>query len=262
MNLEKGAAGFYVCGSTAEALMLPVKTRCEILDTALEEAGGACNVIAHVGSLSQADMLELARHADRAGADVLSAIPPFYYGFSFGEIRSYYLALADAVSKPVLLYYFPQNSGVRFTPEDFAAILGDSRFLGVKFTDGNMYLLERILRLCGRAIAFNGYDEMFLSGLIAGASGGIGSTYNFMAEKFASMLRLYKSGEPEKARAVQREANNIISVLSRVGVMRGEKAILEMMGVEMGDCLAPFRRITQEEREELRRVCRENGVLV
>lgn len=260
MNLAKGVDGFYVCGSTAEALMLSVKLRQNILDTVLDEAGGKCRIFAHVGCISQHDMLALAQHAQAAGADVISAIAPFYYGFSSSEIMSYYTALADCITKPVLLYYFPQNSGVTFTIESFSQYFSDKRFLGVKYTCNDLFQLERLRAAFPNIAIFNGYDELFLSGQLAGANGGIGSTYNFMAEKFINIRKLLSQGNASLACEVQSQANAIIALLCKLGVMPAEKAVLELMGLEMGDCLAPFRKVTDEERTLLKRALLQNGI--
>ena len=69
-------------------------------------------MIAHVGCIGTDMAVDLAEHAARCGVDAISSIPPFYYAFSFEEIKSYYNRLADTVNLPVLLYNFPAFSGV------------------------------------------------------------------------------------------------------------------------------------------------------
>ena len=89
MNMDKGVTGFYVCGSTAEAFLLDTATRKELLETVVDEVNGKCKVIAHVGTISQNTAVELAQHAAKCGADAISSIPPFYYGFPFDCIRKF-----------------------------------------------------------------------------------------------------------------------------------------------------------------------------
>ncbi|MBQ6118420.1 MAG: dihydrodipicolinate synthase family protein, partial [Clostridia bacterium] len=185
-NLGKGVNGFYVCGSTSEAFLLTGDERKKIVETVCAEAAGKAAVIAHVGCIGQDMAVDLARHAKEAGADAISSVPPFYYGFSFEEIKSYYFALAD-VGLPVFIYNFTAAGGARLTAAQFMEFLSDPRFLGVKHTSSDFFLLERLKAFRPDAVIFNGYDEMFLSGLAAGADGGIGSTYNFMAEKYIAI---------------------------------------------------------------------------
>ena len=260
MNLNKGVRGFYVCGSTAEAFMLPDDTRKQILEKVIDRNAGRGTVIAHIGTISQSRAIEMAKHAQKAGADAISSIPPFYYGFNFDCIRDYYFALADAVDIPVIIYNFPANSGVKLTLENVKEFLKDKRFLGVKHTSSDFYMLQQMKADYPDRVFFNGYDEMFLSGLAAGADGGIGSTYNFMAEKFIAIRELFLKGEIARAQSIQNEANRILNVLIRLGVMPAEKAALDMMGIEMGDCQKPFPTLNDAQKAELRSVLIENGI--
>lgn len=107
MNLEKGVDGFYVGGSTAEAFLLSLYERKHILELVAVEAGGKCSIISHIGCISTDQAIELGKHAERVGVDAILSIPPFYYKFSFNEIKKYYTDIADQVNLPVILYNFP-----------------------------------------------------------------------------------------------------------------------------------------------------------
>lgn len=262
LNIGKGVAGFYVCGSTAEAFLLTAEQRKAILEAVVDQTAGRVRIIAHVGTISQNTACDLARHACACGVDAVSSIPPFYYGFPFDCIRRYYLALADASDAPVLIYHFPANSGVQLTVDHVRQFLEDERFLGIKFTSNDLFMLSQIRMMKEDAVIFNGYDEIFLSGLAAGANGGVGSTYNFMAEKFIRIKALFDAGRVDEAMAVQREANRVIAVLSKLGVMPAEKAALTMMGIDMGQCLPPFQRLDDGQIACLRQVLKDNGCLI
>ena len=255
-NLDKGVSGFYVCGSTGEAFLLSQDERKNILETVLEEAGGKAAVIAHVGQIGEGFALDLAKHAKSAGADAISSVPPFYYGFSFDEIRKYYFDLAGA-GLPVIIYNFSVG-GAKLTTENVKEFLSDKRFIGVKHTSSDFYMLERLKAFRPNAVVFNGYDEMFLSGLIAGADGGIGSTYNFMAEKFIAIEKMFRQGDIAGAQAEQKRVNNIIEVLLKVGVIPGAKTICKALGLDPGVCRKPFAALSDEDEAWLLKVYREN----
>ena len=89
-NLSLGVDGFYVCGSTAEALMLSTEERMAIMRIVKENAGEA-KLIAHVGSLNERDAIKLAKYAKELSYDLISSVAPFYYKFSFSEIKNYYI---------------------------------------------------------------------------------------------------------------------------------------------------------------------------
>ena len=91
-------------------------------------------------------------------------------------------------------------------------------------------------------VLYNGYDEMFLAGLSMGADGGIGSTYNFMANKFVKIKELFEQNRIAEAQEIQRVANHIITVLCKVGVMQAEKEVLNQLGFDFGVSLRATRR--------------------
>lgn len=247
-NLSLGASGFYVCGSTAEALMLSVEERKHIMKM-VKDAAGDSKLIAHVGALSERDAHTLAAYARELSYDLISSVTPFYYKFSFEEIKNYYIRLAESSGMKMLVYHIPALSGVGMGMSEISAFLNDERFAGIKYTSNDFFTMERCKALYPEKLVFNGYDEMFLSGLAMGADGGIGSTYNFMADKFVSIRNLYSEGRMQEARAVQNEANRIIAILCKIGVMQAEKEIMNQLGFDFGECLPPFSKISNESKE-------------
>ena len=252
LNIEKGVSAFYVGGSTAETFLLSTDERKAVLETVIDEAAGRCGVIAHIGTISQDTAIDLAMHAKRAGADAVSSIPPFYYPFSFGEIKSYYYAIVDAVDMPMIIYNFPAFSGVKLDSANIGEFLCDGRFIGVKHTSRDFYSLNRFKASFPDKLVFNGYDEIFVSGMAMGADGAIGSTFNFMAEKFVAMKKLCDSGQYDLARGMQTKVNDMLQVLIKVGVIPGEKEMLNLMGLDFGACRKPFKSVSAEEREWLK----------
>jgi N-acetylneuraminate lyase len=259
MNINKGVSGFYVGGSTAEAFLLSIDERKYILDIVAQEAKGKCAIISHIGCISTDQAIELGKYSEKVGVDAISSIPPFYYNFSFNEIKSYYYDIVNNVNLPMIIYNFPAFSGVTLNSENVKEFLCDKRFIGVKHTSSDFYSLERFKQIRKDVLVYNGFDEMFMAGLAMGADGGIGSTYNFMAEKFIEIKKLFDQDKIEEAREVQTKANEIIKVLIKVGVMPGEKEILNMMGLDFGECRRPFKKINDEERELLKNVLKANG---
>ena len=161
MNLKKNIQGFYVCGSTAEEFLIDYNQRKKILETVIDEVNGKCPIIVQVGSLNQKNACNLAIHAQQSGADVVSSVPPFYYQFSMDDILNYYRALADAVELPILIYNIPVFSGVKFTVNDLRPLLDDDRFIGLKHTSTDFYMLERLKAFWPHKVVFNGLDEVF-----------------------------------------------------------------------------------------------------
>jgi len=245
-NIQKGVTGFYVGGSTAEAFLLSDEERLQVYRLVKEIVGKRCTLIAHIGCISTRQTIMFGEYAQSLGYDAISAVAPFYYKFTFDEIKQHYFDVVDQVDLPMLIYNFPAFSGVNLTTENLKEFLNDERFIGVKHTSNDYFALEQFKTAFPHKIFYNGFDEMFLAGLSMGADGGIGSTYNFMAEKFIKMQQLFNEEKHSEAFEVQQTANKIIAALIKVGVFQGEKAVLNMLGFDFGDVRAPFKGISKE----------------
>lgn len=247
-NLKKGVKGFYVGGSTAEAFLLSTDERKQIMDV-VKTAAPDATLIAHIGSINEREATELALHAKKTGYDVISSVAPFYYKFTFEEIKNYYFRLANKAELPMLVYHFPAFSGVNMGINEMGQFLNDHRFLGIKYTSNDFFTMEQCKSNFPQKIVYNGFDEMFLAGLSMGADGGIGSTYNFMADKFVKIKALFEAGKIAEAQEIQKEANKIITVLCNIGVMQAEKEVLNQLGFNFGICRHPFGEPTAEQKE-------------
>ena len=244
-----GVHGVYVCGQTGEGLQLPCDQRQRAAECAVRNSPRGKRVIVHVGASSTGEAVELARHAARAGAHAISSLPPAG-NYSFEEIREYYRAVATACDLPFLVYYFPSIAPAIRTTEQVLSLCRLPNVIGLKFTDSDFFRLWAVRR--SGAIVFNGFDEMLISGLIAGANGGIGSTYNLIPDSFVELHRLASEGRWEEARRVQDRVNEFLTVVLRYPVNTVVKVILQWSGIDCGLCVPPRRDLTPDERADLR----------
>ena len=252
--IGQGLDGFYVNGSTAEAFLLSREERDNILSAVVEANAGRRKVICHVGAISTDEAIHYARHAEQAGADAVSAISPFYYKFSDREIIRYYNDIMGATALPMFVYNFPNFSGFSLTAEILDELARNKNLAGVKFTSSDMFLIEQIKTSHPELAVWNGFDEMLASGLMAGADGGIGSTYNCMPKLAHQVYDAFVSGDITGAQAKQREMNQVIKVICAHGVFASVKAVLEMEGFQLNGVRRPFTPMSDEGREQLRRV--------
>ena len=254
-NLEKGINGFYVGGSTGEGLIMTTEERKEVFRIVKEAAGDKVPLIAHCGSISTDEAISMAKTAEALGYDAVSAVAPLYYGFSFPAIRKYYDDIVSSVNIPMVVYNFPGGSGVTFTADYAAEMFKDERYMGIKHTSSDLYTLHQFKQKIDRPVTiFNGFDEMCLGGLAMGADGAIGSTYNFMGDKFIRIYNEFKAGNIEKAQEIQTEANEIIAEMIKYTVLPCEKAIMTHLGIDCGPCRRPFLPLTKEANEAMARI--------
>lgn len=255
--IDNGIDGFYVCGSTAEAFLLSDVERKNILEAVLEANNGDRKVICHVGAISTDAAVDFTRHAEKAGADAVSAISPFYYKFSEQEIISYYDDIMDATELPMFVYNFPAFSGFSLTDEILTKLEEHKNLAGVKFTSTDMFMLERFKTTHPNLVVWNGFDEMLAAGLIMGADGGIGSTYNCMPRLIHKIIDSFRAGDLASTHAYQTIANDVIKVIGKYGTFASEKALLEMEGFQCNGCRKPFAPMREEGYKALRKVYEE-----
>lgn len=254
-NCAAGMNGFYINGGTGQGPAYLKEVRMEIAEIAVDEAKklGDCQIINHVGAIDLKTAAELAEHAAKIGCDAISSVPPFFFGYGEKEICQYYKTLADASGLPVLMYASPL-SGVEITPKMVEHFMQEiPNLIGLKWTNPNYYTMSHIKQLNGGNInVINGPDETLLLGLIMGADGGIGGTYNCMPVLFRRIYDYYKAGELEKAREVQFKANKMIDLLLSLGgsCIATVKEALRYIGYETGYTVYPGKRLTDDEKEK------------
>ncbi len=253
-NIEQGVDGVYVGGSTGETFVQSLSEREEVLEIVAEEAKGKITLIAHVGCVSTAESQQLAVAAKRYGFDAVSAVTPFYYPFSFEEHCDHYRAIIDSADGiPMVVYNIPALSGVKLTLEQINQLVTLPGVGALKQTSGDLYQMEQIRRAHPELVLYNGYDEIFASGLLAGADGGIGSTYNIMAWRYLGIVQALKEGDTAKAQQLQHECNKVIDLLVKVGVFRGLKTVLHYMDVlSVPLCRKPFAPVEDKFQAELK----------
>ena len=261
-HLEQGAHGFFVCGSTGEGLYLTPDERMLVARSLIETVAGQVPVIVHVGTVGTNDAVLLAKDAKKAGADAVSSLPPIYYKVGIEGMIRHIRAIAQAAELPTYYYHIPALTGVELDGDELVqAFTSVEGVAGLKFTHSDMYFLWSILDAAkGRLRVFNGADQMLFHGLATGACGGIGSTYNYQMRTIAGIYNAYKAGDIEKARELQWKANRVIRVLFRNGGnLACEKAIMKLLGFDVGPPRSPMGPFPEERLGELRRQLEEIG---
>jgi len=247
----RGVEGVYCCGSSGEGLLLDAAERTRVVATAVEASAGRIPVVAHVGALSTSESILLAKGAQDAGAVAVSMIPPIYYSYPADAITAHYRAVMDAIDVPMIMYNIPQFTGTEFTADSAADLLSDERVIGVKQTAHNMFALERMRDRFPDKAYINGFDEIYLSALAAGARGTIGTTVGMQVELFLAVRRLAERGDLATARTVQSWINEVIAEAVASDVFPAAKYLSGRVVGDLGPCRAPFRGLSAESRARL-----------
>jgi N-acetylneuraminate lyase len=255
--IASGASGFYVCGSTGEGPSLTTDERKAVCQAYVEAAAGRVPVVVQVGHNSLAEARGLAAHAQEVGADGISAVPPLYYRAQTVDelVACLQEVVAGADALPFYYYHVPAMSGLHY---DMTAFLEEGAkrlptLAGIKYSAPTVHELQECLAFDGgRFTILFGCDEMFLSGLVAGAPGAVGSTYNFVAPLYSRIMDAFGSGDLAEARRLQKLSVDMVRVVLRYRGQAGLKAMMKLVGLDSGPNRLPLITLTPAEVESMR----------
>ncbi|WP_145452965.1 N-acetylneuraminate lyase [Staphylococcus hominis] len=243
--------GLYVNGSSGENFLISKEQKKQIFKVVKEAVGNDVKLIAQVGSLDLNEAIELGKYATNLGYDALSAVTPFYYPFSFEEIKQYYFDIIEATQNKMIIYAIPDLTGVNISINQFKELFNNEKIVGVKYTAPNFFLLERIRKAFPDKLILSGFDEMLVQAVISGVDGAIGSTYNVNGRRARQIYDLAREGKIEEAYKIQHDTNNIIETVLSMGIYPTLKEILKTRGIDGGVPKRPFSPFNEANRKEL-----------
>jgi N-acetylneuraminate lyase len=237
-----GVSGLYVGGSSGEGMLQSVDERKQMLEAVIAEVGQELTIIAHVGAPSTRDSVELARHAEQAGAHAVSAVPAIYYRLSAQSVEAHWQAIVDSTSLPFIIYHIPQTTGFQLSKGLLVKMAAQDKVIGVKISAESTFELQQFKAAGGKDfLVLNGPDEQYLAGRSIGADGGIGGTYGVMPELFLKIEQCYVQGKMAEAQKWQFIVNElIVELLSFPSLYGACKAILKLRGFETGEPRMPL----------------------
>src|SRR3546814_235864 len=202
--VNDGLKGIFICGTNGEGPNLTMEERMEVAERYVALAKGKRFVFVHVGHTSIAESQKLASHAEKIGADAISAVAAFYFKPTnvANLVDSMAQIAAAAPNTPFYYYHIPALTGVGMDMVDFPR-LGEekiSNLAGIKYTAATIHEYQACLDYGnGKFDVLYGYDELLLPALAVGAKGAVGSTYNFAAPLYIRMMELFEQGDIEAA---------------------------------------------------------------
>lgn len=250
----EGMDGLYVNGSSGENFLISKEQKKQIFKIAKEAVSDDVKLIAQIGALDMNEAIELGKYATELGYDAISAVTPFYYPFSFEEIKEYYFKLIEETQNNFIIYANPGSTGVNITNEQFDELFTHDKIIGVKYTAPDFFLLERLRHTYPDKLIFSGFDEMLIQAAVTGVDGAIGSTYNINGKRARQIFELVQQGQVHEALRIQNETNDIISTVLELGIYPALKEILGSRGIESGMPKRPLKPLSDDKRERLNKL--------
>ncbi len=255
--IANGVQTAFIGGSTGESHSLSLEERRAIAQRWFEVTHGSqLKVVVHVGSNCLADAAALARQAQDLGAVAVSALSPSYFKpRSVDVLIDCCAQIASAApDTPFYFYDIPVLTGVNLSMPEFLANAKERipNLAGLKFT--NPDLMSYQLCLHANDGSFDcpwGIDEALLGAIAIGAQGGVGSTYNFAAPVYHRLMAAFARSDWPTAREEQFRSVRLIQALARHGYMGAAKALMKMLGVDVGPARLPNTSLNAEQTAKL-----------
>lgn len=206
-QIENGSHGVLINGTTSEPATLTVEERNRTVDIAMEVAGGKVPVVAATGSQSFAETEALTLHADKAGADALLIVTPYYIRPPQRGLVQYYLEMAKRTDKPWMIYHIPGRAAVNVTLDSFKEIAEKSpNFVGMKHAVDDLGFVSQCLDALGMDLRiFVGLEDLSYPMMAVGACGLMNAVGNLQPGKLARMCEEIWDGSLKNAQALHYE---------------------------------------------------------
>lgn len=254
--LDAKVGGFYLTGSTGACFTMSLEERKRVVEIVIDQVKGRVPVVVHVGDIGTKKSIELAKHAEAAGADAISSVPPFYWKFSEDEIYNYYKDIAESTSIPMIVYNI-QLAGI-MDKSLILKIAGIDNVKGLKFTARNHDEMGSLKAALGKDfMIYSGCDEMAFSGMCFGADGIIGSFYNVIPEIYTGICDCVAKSDVPGGIRLQRIADEVIFQALQYGLPSSIYSMMSWRGLDAGGCRKPFRTNSDETLEGLKKGIRD-----
>ncbi len=249
--IDNGSDGLVVAATTGESPTLTDDERFELWAAAVDEIGSRATVIASTGTYSTAHSVHLTEKAHELGADGFLVVTPYYNKPPPRGIVEHFKAIAAMSDRPIVVYNIPQRVVVNIEPETLVELAEIPSVQAVKQATEDLDQARRIVAETGLAL-YAGSDHLLYPFLELGGAGGVLVYTHLVGPRVKEMIRFYREGDAEAARAIDEELKPVVDALGVVINPIPVKTALNLSGHEVGGFRLPLVPATDEEVAEIR----------
>ncbi len=263
IQVKGGTDAIIITGTTGESSTMTEEEHLDVIRACVQYTNHRIPVIAGTGSNCTKTAIYLSQEAEKAGADGLLVVTPYYNKATQPGLIAHYTQIADAVKLPVIMYNVPGRTGCNLLPETAAYLFEHvENIVGLKEATGNITQASKTMDLTdGRLDMYSGEDAVILPLLAIGAAGVISVWSNVAPKDVHDLCQSFFDGDLETSRRLQRKGLALIDALfSEVSPIPVKKA-MNLMGMEVGPLRAPLCEMTKAGTEKLAKVMRAYGLL-
>jgi len=262
-QIAGGTDAIISCGTTGESSTMTYEEHIQVVRYTCEVVKGRIPVIAGTGSNSTREAIHLSKEAEKAGADGLLLVTPYYNKATQKGLIAHFTAIAESVKIPALLYHIPGRTGVTMAPETIAALCRDvPNIVGVKEASGNFSSMAALMHMAGGSVdLYSGNDDQVVPLLAMGGKGVISVLSNVAPRQAHDICQSFFDGDVKKSLKLQLEAIPLINQLFCEVNPIPVKAAMNLMGKGVGGLRMPLTTMEPKHQENLAAAMREYGIL-
>ena len=262
-QIAGGTDAIIACGTTGESSTMTHEEDDEVIRFICKKVNHRIPVIAGTGSNCTREAVSKSIAAEKAGADGLLVVTPYYNKATQKGLIQHFTTIANAVSIPVILYHIPGRTGVTMKPETIVTLCKEvPNIVGVKEASGDFSAIAEIMNLSGGEIdVYSGNDDQIVPLLAMGGKGVISVLSNVAPRQTHEICASFFRGDVETSRRMQLEALPLINALFCEVNPIPVKAAMNLMGKEVGPMRLPLTTMEEQNQERLAKAMREYGIL-
>lgn len=262
-QIAGGTDAIIICGTTGESSTLSHEEHLDVIRYAINKVAKRIPVIAGTGSNCTQTAVYLSQEAEKAGADALLLVTPYYNKATQKGLKLHYTEIANSVSLPIILYNVPSRTGCNIQPETIADLVTHvDNIVGVKEASGNISQVAKIMSLVGDKIElYSGNDDQIVPIMSLGGCGVISVLSNVAPRQTHDIAAAYLDGDVKRSCELQLKAIDLIDALFCEVNPIPVKTALNLMGKEVGPMRGPLCEMEEHNLARLKKAMEAYGLL-
>ena len=262
-QIAGGTDSIVICGTTGEASTMTHEEHLDVIRYTCKVVNKRIPVVAGTGSNCTETAVYLSVEAEKAGADGLLVVSPYYNKATQKGLIAHFTAVADAVKIPMILYNIPGRTGVTIQPETIVTLCKNvDNIVGVKEASGNFSAIATLMSMADGAVdVYSGNDDQIVPLLSLGGKGVISVLSNIAPRQTHEICETYFNGDVKKSAKLQLDAIPLITALFCEVNPIPVKAAMNLMGKEAGPLRMPLTEMEPQNQERLAKAMKDYGIL-
>lgn len=262
-QIAGGTDAIIICGTTGESSTLSHEEHLDVIRYAINKVAKRIPVIAGTGSNCTQTAVYLSQEAEKAGADALLLVTPYYNKATQKGLKLHYTEIANSVSLPIILYNVPSRTGCNILPETLADLVTNVKnIVGVKEASGNISQAAKIMSLIGDKVEmYSGNDDQIVPIMSLGGCGVISVLSNVAPRQTHDIVESYLEGDVKKSCELQLKAIDLVDALFCEVNPIPVKTALNLMGKEVGPMRGPLCEMEEHNVARLKKAMEDYGLL-